>query len=159
MGIVNMQPLHLSDTTIRVMPRSGLKDRGIFEGTYDPISSAWSTRRRDRWGPDGDVYHARHRHLPADGFFYTAVRYRGTAHRTANVVDLHDEWRLLLCSWPGTPGAAGPPVVVGILGHDLWLDRTWAASDRGSGYHQWVGLWLAGHAGHDLHRDAHRGCS
>src|SRR2546423_10197098 len=27
------------------------------------------------------------------------------------------------------PGAAGPPVVVGVLGHDLWLDRTWAASD------------------------------
>ena len=34
MGIVNMQPLHLSDTTIHVMPRDGLKDRGIFEGTY-----------------------------------------------------------------------------------------------------------------------------
>jgi hypothetical protein len=27
------------------------------------------------------------------------------------------------------PGAAGPPVVVGVLGHDLWLDRTWAAFD------------------------------
>jgi hypothetical protein len=29
----------------------------------------------------------------------------------------------------GTPGAAGPPAVVGVLGHDLWPDRTWAASD------------------------------
>src|SRR6266700_2037014 len=94
--------------------------------SLDPIASAWSTRRRDRWGPDGPVYHARHRYLPADGLLYPAVRYRGTAHRTANVVDLYEGWRLLLCSRPGAAGAAGPPAVGSVLGHALWPDRTWA---------------------------------
>ncbi len=28
-----------------------------------------------------------------------------------------------------SPGAAGPPAVGSILGHALWPDRTWAASD------------------------------
>src|SRR6266571_4686054 len=127
--------------------------------SLDPISSAWSTRRRDRWGPDGAVYHARHRHLLTGGLLYPAVRYRGTAHRTANIVGLFDEWCLLLCSRRGAAGAAGPLAVVGVLGHDLWPDRTWAASDWWRGYHQWVGVWLAGHADHGPHRGAHRGCS
>src|SRR5215472_11930198 len=95
----------------------------------DSLSYAWSPRRRDRWGPNGAVYHARHRHLPADGLLYPAVRHRGTTHRTADVGDLHDEWRLLLCPRPGAPGAAGPPALVGVLGDDFWPDRTWTASD------------------------------
>src|SRR6266571_8323120 len=127
--------------------------------SLDPIASAGSTRRRDRWGPDGPVYHARHRYLPADRLLYPAVRYRGTAHRTANVVELYEGWRLLLCSRPGAAGAAGPPAVGSVLGHALWPDRPWAASDGGSGYHRWVGLWLAGHADHALRRGAYRGCS
>src|SRR6516165_1824880 len=88
--------------------------------SIDPISSAWSTRRRDWWGPDGVVYHARHRHLPADGLLYPAVRYRGSAHRTKNVVDRSDEWCFLLCARPSAGGAIGPPAVGSILGHALW---------------------------------------
>src|SRR5215472_12112428 len=88
----------------------------------DSLSYAWSPRRRDRWDPDGAVYHARHRHLPADGLLYPAVRYRGTAHRTTTVGDLSDEWCLLLCAWRGAAGAAGSPAVGSILGHALWPD-------------------------------------
>src|SRR2546421_12010647 len=88
--------------------------------SIDPIASAWSTRRRDRWDPDGVVYHARHRHLPANGLLHAAVRHRGPAHRTATINDLPEARRLLLCPRSGAPRAGGPPAMGGALGPDLW---------------------------------------